>query len=123
MKTRIIIISLLVLSSCDESQIKIQKDLEKTIQDGINSISSNPSLPLEEIKKLSQLEYKSLTFPVDTSPQKMEEELNTLGKDRWDCRSIFPRPRTAPEKPEIVVVCQRTPETVLRYVPKGMIGR
>lgn len=113
----------LSLSSCDKSQKELQSEIESTIKKGIESISTNPSLPLEEIKKLSQLEYKSLTFPMDTPPQKMEEELNTLGKDRWDCRSIFPRPRTAPEKPEIVVICQRTPETVLRYVPKGLIGR
>ena len=123
MKTLVLALSLISLCSCDESQLKIQKELEKTLKDSLESISSNPSLPLDELKKLSQQEYKSLTFPIDTSSSEIEETLNNLGKDRWNCDSIFARPRTAPEKAEIVVICKRTPETVLRFVPGGIIGK
>ncbi len=120
---KIFLVALLIFTSCDESQKQLQKELEKTLKDGIESISSNPSLPIDELKKLSQLEYKSLSFPIDTATTEIEETLNTLGKDRWNCDSIFPRPRTIPEKPEIVVVCKRPPETVLRFIPRGMVGR
>lgn len=117
------ILLLILFTSCDESQRKLQKELEKSLQDGIESIQSNSTMPIEEVKKLSQLEYKSITFPIDISPSNIEETLSGLGKEGWDCNSIFPRPRSAPEKPEIVVVCKRTPYTVMKYVPRSLIGR
>lgn len=114
---------LLLLSACNHEQEQITKELNQKLKSAIEDLSKNPTQPIEEIKKLSQLEYKVITFNLETSPDKINDQLNDLGMDRWDCDTGFSRPRTPPTPPEIVIICKRTPETVLRFVPKSILGR
>ncbi len=122
-KFLILITALSITTACNPSQEKIAQELENKVKTTINDLSNNPSQPIEEVKKLSQLEYKTLVFPLEVDPSKITEELNILGQERWDCPTGFSRPRTSPKPPEIVIICKRTPETVLRFVPKGLFGR
>lgn len=137
MQNIILFLSILfILSSCNKTQDELTKKISestdiitKSLEQKITDLAEDPSQPIEEVKKLSQLEYKVKIFPIETSAEEMEEELTNLGKERWDCSSIFPTPRppdpktNASSKPEILAVCKRTPETVLRFIPRSILGR
>lgn len=118
------LILILVVSGCDSKQTtELQKTIEEKVSGAIDEISKNSSPPLEEVKKLSQLEYHMEAFDLESEPNIVKEKLNDLGKERWDCFSSFARPRSKPETPEMVVLCKRMPETVLRHVPRSLFGR
>lgn len=114
---------LFVFISCDTQQKEMSQQIQKTIESTISEITKNPSQPIDELKKLSQREYKVITFPLEEDPEQIESALNVLGTDRWECGTGIARPRSAPQKPEILYTCKRTPETVLRFVPQSIIGR
>ncbi len=137
MQSKFIFISILfILSSCNNTPDELTKKISestdiitKSLEQKISNLAEDPSQPIEEVKKLSQLEYKVTIFPLETTAKEMEEELTKLGKERWDCSSIFPTPRpqdprtNTNSKPEILAICKRTPETVLRFIPKSILGR
>lgn len=119
----LLLLPLLIFISCNKEQEKITKDLNETLSSTIESLTKNPSQPIDEIKKLSQLEYKTLILPLETSASDIDSKLNELGQERWDCSTGFARPRSNPNTPELILICKRTPETVLRFIPKGFLGR
>ena len=119
----IILTLLLPLASCNKDQEEMGRALEKKLKSTINDLSKNPSQPIEEIKKLHQVEYKTIVFPIDEDAAEIDRRLNELGQDRWQCFSSFVRPMATSSGPEIVVLCKRTPETVLRFVPNSILGR
>jgi len=90
------------------------EQLTKTIGDYINQTEA-PA----ELKKLQQFEYRVETFPLDAPATLVEERLNDLGKDRWDC--VY-ADRFETKEPKSAFVCKRRPDTPLRYVPKTFIG-
>ena len=110
-------------SSCNNKQEELTQQIQQKIETAISEISKNPNQPIEEIQKLSQLDYKTVIFPLEIESEKIDETLNKLGQERWDCSTGFTRPRSAPNSPELVIICKRTPETVLRFVPKSILGR
>jgi hypothetical protein len=118
-----IIVLLIFVSSCDGTQGDFGRSFEEKFQGAIDELSKSSTPPIEEVKKLSQLEYHMEVFQLEVEPNVVTERLDILGKERWDCFSSFGRPRTEPQKPEMVVICKRTPETMLRYVPRSFIGR
>ena len=119
----ILLLLILTSISCNKEQEKITKDFNETLTSTIESLTKHPSQPIDKIKKLSQLEYRTLVFPLETSANDIDSKLNELGQERWDCGTGFARPRSNPNAPELVLICKRTPETVLRFVPKGILGR
>ncbi len=115
---------ILSVSSCDGTKSgEFQKTFEDKLQSALNDITKSSAPSLEEVEKLSQVEYHVEVFPLESDSSRIKTTLNTLGKDRWDCFSSLARPGTEPKKPEMVVLCKRMPETVLRYVPRSLIGR
>ncbi|HMO17083.1 MAG TPA: hypothetical protein PKA63_00485 [Oligoflexia bacterium] len=149
--SKLLVLSLLTLNSCDGNAPRIPNSLEKKIEETFTELTENSTIPIDEFKKLSQLEYKLITFPLDTPSGEIESRLSDIGKDRWDCYSTFirryvepnpnksesirPRNTETQENPrynnssksrhsrgsELAVLCKRMPETVLRYIPKGII--
>ena len=111
----------IILSSCDGSTPSIPASLEKKFDETVSELTKNKNVPIDEYKRLSQIEYKMLTFPIEVPPSEVESVTNKLGEDRWDCFSSFARPRTAPQSAELVIFCKRMPETLLRYIPKGFL--
>lgn len=75
----------------------------------------------EEFKKLQQFEYQVFTWPVDKSAKEMQEKLNELGRERWDCFH-FERLDNQDAADELQVFCKRRPDTPFKYVPKNFIG-
>lgn len=65
-----------------------------------------------EVEKLYIFEYKVAEFSLDATAGEIESELNSLGKERWEC---FASERT--EK-NLRVMCKRRPKTYLRYIPR-----
>lgn len=114
---------LLIFQSCDRTGNEFQKNLEEKVKTTFNEIYESSTPSIEEVKKLAQLEYHMEVFPLETSSREVDEKLNELGKERWNCFSSFARPRKDPQNPEMVVLCKRMPETMLRYIPKSFIGR
>jgi hypothetical protein len=115
---------LLFMASCDATESsEFQKTIEEKIHSTLDDLSRNSNPTVEEIRKLSQLEYHVETFPLKSEPEVINKKLNLLGRERWDCFSSFGRPGREPDMPEMIVLCKRTPETVLRYVPKSFLGR
>jgi len=113
----------IVLVSCDQNQEELKKSIEEKISSTIDEFSKSSPQAIDEVKKLSQLEYRMEVFPLEVEPLSVEKKLLELGKDRWDCFSSFGRPRSGQKSPEMVVLCKRTPETMLRYVPRSFMGR
>lgn len=112
-----------VLVSCDQNQESLKKNIEEKINSTIDEFSKSSPQAIEEVKKLSQLEYHMEVFPLEVEPLIVERKLFELGKERWDCFSSFGRPRSGANSPEMVVLCKRMPETMLRYVPRSFMGR
>jgi hypothetical protein len=123
LKLRFITILFCLTTSCNQNQEEIAKNIEQKIKSTVDDLAKNPSQPIDEVKKLSKQEYKTLAFPLEEDTEVIDKVLNQLGEDRWQCYSAFARPRTAPIKPEMLILCRRTPETVLRFIPNSILGR
>lgn len=69
----------------------------------------------QEVTKLFRWEYKLLELPSESSAEEIEQELNRLGHDNWDCSPV---PQAPPQR--IRMHCKRRPRSplsYLRYVP------
>lgn len=66
----------------------------------------------EQLEKLFAVEYKIVEFASDSSRQRLEHQLNVLGKDRWDCFSI------RSENMRIRAYCKRLPRGYIPYLIK-----
>ena len=69
----------------------------------------------EEVSKLFRWEYKILELPSESPAEEIEQELNRLGNDNWDCT---PAPQASHRR--IRMHCKRRPRSplsYLRYVP------
>jgi hypothetical protein len=66
----------------------------------------------EQLEKLFSVEYRIVEFDSDLSRQKLEQQLNILGKDRWDCFNI------RSEDMRIRAYCKRLPRGYLPYLIK-----
>jgi|GEM_PF-1834566 len=83
---------------------------------GINSLSPHAEelsdAAVQEVRKLSIIEYKVVDFPIDISRSAIETQLAQLGGERWECLSVVP------SNSGFRVFCHRRPESYLRYVPR-----
>jgi len=75
---------------------------------------------VEEFKKLHQMEYQILEFDSQTSKSLIEIELNSMGKNRWDCYQMHPVTTREGER-KLRFYCKRRPDTPLRYVPRSIL--
>lgn len=118
---------LLLVLACTGCERSTQEELQKKILRTVEDLKNQSGEPLKEVEKLHQLEYHVASFPADSSARDLEAAMMSLGKNRWDCfhveRSL--EKTRAEEKPELrlLVFCKRLPDTLLRYVPRHLIGR
>ena len=70
----------------------------------------------EDIKKIGTWEYKIVFFDVE-SDSGLEEELNTLGKERWECFWIEKREN------RLTLFLKRPTRSYLKAIPAGEIWR
>ncbi|RMG39456.1 MAG: hypothetical protein D6719_13235 [Candidatus Dadabacteria bacterium] len=68
----------------------------------------------KEFEKLFVFEYSVKRFPADIEDHRLEHELNSVGKQRWECFDV------ERDKDQLVFYCKRRPKTYLRYLPKLM---
>lgn len=69
----------------------------------------------QEVSKLFRWEYKVLELPAESPAEEIEQELNRLGNDNWDCTPV---PQASHQR--IRMHCKRRPRSplsYLRYVP------
>jgi hypothetical protein len=64
----------------------------------------------KEFSNLFILEYRVVEVDNGASPEKLQEMLTQLGKDRWECFNILERGAS------YMIPCRRRPESLLRYV-------
>ncbi len=119
----------LILSACNESQKKqsdaIQEDLKnqireltKTAKESATKVDLN--LSVDEVKKLFRFEYGVFSLPLSSSAEDLTKELAKLGGERWDCFHVDQKVTEAGG--EYLIFCKRHPESVLHYLPKGLLG-
>ena len=138
-----------ILSGCDfdsSSESISTEKLREQLSSKWDKLVENPEVSVKEFKKLKQLEYKVVSVPERSSNASIETLLSSLGQERWDCRPgglIADRLRGAPGRAsgrqgdsskeraagpgtgdaEMIFVCKRTPDTILRYLPSSILGR
>jgi len=71
----------------------------------------------QEFKKLNQFEYKVSSFKKDISVLELEGSLSLYGAKGYDCSGPLLRAE------DILIVCKKRPESLLRYVPQTLVGR
>jgi len=103
------------LAACESKQVKESLD---SIGDQLKRLEpakeSVETATKAEVEKLWIHEYKVEEIPVTMDSTQIEEQLMTLGKDRWDCFHL--------EKKEEVlqIFCKRRPQSYLRYIPRWL---
>lgn len=116
----IALILVLVLSGCTQEKENkgldgISKDLEQSWDDAKNKLDSytksSRTSALHEIEKLYILEYKVSEIDASASASAIEQRLNELGKDRWEC---YDNQRIGDS---LHLFCKRRPGSVLEYLP------
>ncbi|MCB0322167.1 MAG: hypothetical protein KDD69_01305 [Bdellovibrionales bacterium] len=115
---------LLFCAACDATNNPAQRqDLEQQVNQWVNQLVQQSDVPLEELKKLHQLEYQVFRLPLDSAPERIEGALDELGKNRWDCFHVqAARPTKEEPQPSLTFFCKRPSETMLRYVPRSLVG-
>lgn len=109
---------------------KDQKELQDQIVKTVTDLKSQAPDPIKEVEKLHQLEYEVVSFPLNTPPAALDAALDEMGKNRWDCFHIERGAQLREEEGQddkrevyLMVFCKRLPDTLLRYVPRNIIGR
>ncbi len=70
---------------------------------------------LDEVEKLSALEYKVKDLDASSSARQIQAELELLGKDRWDCYQI------SHLQDVTRLYCKRMPKSYLRYLLPALL--
>ena len=113
---------LLLLTSCapDETQQERLEELLGEATETLNDLTRHGNeigsdlgnQASGEVEKLFIFEYKVFDLKKEESTQSIEEELNRLGKERWQCFHVEPLEK------DFRFFCKRRPKTYLRYIPR-----
>lgn len=68
----------------------------------------------EELSHQLRVEYKVFKFNIKNNPNIIEDRLNELGKNRWNCFHIEPIPSS---DGEVSIFCKKIPLTAARLLP------
>ncbi len=118
-----------VISDINDKASELTKDISEETEEIANAVSdkigeilkgSTDSLPAKEVKKLSQFEYKVFEMPVDSANEDFQDELNSLGQERWDCFDVKPLVSDEEGSSSFLFFCKRRPFTPLKFVPAGL---
>ncbi len=106
-----VICLIFTLCGCDSGNLDAAK--EKLDKWGAPSAQDVGEVAKSEWDKYWGVEYKIERFSTAAQTAEMQELLNTLGKDRWDCFHIEHR------GDEYLLFCKRLPTSYLRYLTKA----
>lgn len=109
-----------------KDEIKLSERLEKIETQARNFIEEQrPPVDksIEEVNKLHQWEYRAVEISDSSSAEEIEGALQALGKERFECFSIVQVQGVGGRAGKLLATCKRAPETLLRYVPRSIIGR
>jgi len=125
MKTLTILFILLFNSHCLAQEWSAEV-IQEQIKKGVKQYLGESSRPVEEVKKLSKWEYEVFSIAIEDSPKKMEAALDEIGEERWECfhtEKIFTTSASGKRVGKLFFFCKRKPETLLKYIPKTLLGR
>lgn len=104
------------LSESETAEFSLTKHLGSALEDANSAITNfstkklgNP--PSEEVEKLFRYEYLVKDMPLNLSDKEMEENFQSLGRDRWDCFHMEHVTRGS-----IRIFCKRRPKSYLQYM-------
>lgn len=126
MKPSCFLLCIVCCTLCLACEPQTKDQVKKQFNKAIEEIKTQSEPSLREVEKLHQLDYTVVSFPLDSSAQSIEQSLDELGRNRWDCFHVERTVKvTREEKREtqLLVFCKRLPETYLRYIPKNFLGR
>lgn len=123
----LLVFCLAALSACkapdrEESLSRVEREVKqalaeigKKVDDYAPAAKEVKKSTTAEIEKLFVFEYKVFDLGDDTSLSKIEEQLQKLGEERWECFHI--------ERFEtrLSAFCKRRPKTYLRYIPRFLM--
>lgn len=106
------------------------KELSKQVESLLPVVQTGADKSLNELKKLRQIQYRLVSLPAHASDKAIEQKLNAMGDDGWDCvTSGIPSDSSSPDLPHqessppiLRFFCKRPVETPLRYLPKTLLG-
>ena len=107
--------ALLLSTGCEkESAESFDKLFSKTLEQVGNL---NPDDASKEFKKLSQFEYRVISFKKEIAIAELEIQLRAFGANGFDCADPIQRLE------DLILICKRRPESLLRYIPQTFVGR
>ncbi len=119
-KTIAFIAILAALSGCETgtpSSEKVIADLRAALgeaQERLNELAPTSEdvqkVAAQEVGRLYAIEYKVVPLNPSASAAELEQQLSTLGKERWECGQPF----RAVE--ELRLVCRRLPLSYLKFL-------
>lgn len=121
MKLSSLLLCLVFLFGCEQGADnpelqRLTKELDKTLQEAHQffegATSTGNELATKEVEKLFTFEYRVEELNNTLSPEEMQEKLQELGQDRWECFHAEPQAKS------LRFFCKRRPKTYLRYIPK-----
>jgi hypothetical protein len=121
-KIALLLLANLLVAGCENNASEsIDNLVSKTLKVSDAALeqvgSLNPEDAKDEFKKLNQYEYKVASFKKDISVHELEGSLSVYGSKGYDCSGPIARAE------EIILICKRRPESLLRYIPQSFVGR
>ncbi len=119
----LLLVSLSFSTSCknvdDKTVGNIKKQAEQTLKDaqkGIQDLTPGvKSMTIDELEKLFVFEYKVVDIDGENSAEKIQNVLNSMGRERWEAYA------TNPTSMGVRMYFKRRPRTYLEYIPRGLI--
>lgn len=100
----------------DESTVELReslREIQQAIAERVGPLSDDVKRSAnEQFEKLFAIEYKVIEFDADLSRQSLEQKLNELGKDRWDCFNM------KSQGDYVRAYCKRLPRGYMQYLIK-----
>jgi len=96
----------------DEAMDRAKEVLDKSKETAEDAAGNVADWSEEDLRKIGAWEYKIVRFE-DLSDEALEEELNSLGDDRWECYWV----EETAEGPRFYF--RKTKRSYLRHVPVG----
>ena len=79
---------ILIPIACKEAPLKdLEKGAQEAMEDARRKAKEWGGLSEEELKKIWAIEYKTIKV-MHSDPAVLNEKLNELGKERWDCYHV-----------------------------------
>ncbi len=116
-----LLLCLILLAGCEQGANnpdlqRLTKELDQTLQEAHQffegATSTGNELATKEVEKLFTFEYRVEELDSSLSPEEMQEQLQALGQERWECFHAEPQAKS------LRFFCKRRPKTYLRYIPK-----